>query len=84
LAGHLDRADQLVSQAEQAELTAARQAQQIAQQTQVATNRGLLRAAAGQQCTAQTPIARPIQRFELTINSNYLTMNFEEYSIEVP
>jgi hypothetical protein len=29
-------------------------------------------------------IARPIRRFELTINPNYLTMNFEEYSIEVP
>ena len=44
-AGHLDEADQLVSQAEQVELTAARQAQQLAQQAQAAADQRLLRAA---------------------------------------
>jgi hypothetical protein len=45
-AGHLDEADQRVSQAEQVELTAARQAQQLAQQAQAAADQRLLRAAA--------------------------------------
>jgi tetratricopeptide (TPR) repeat protein len=44
-AGHLDEADQLVSQAEQAELAAAHQAQQLAQQAQAAADQRLLRAA---------------------------------------
>jgi tetratricopeptide (TPR) repeat protein len=44
--GHLDEADQLVSQAEQVELTAARQAQQLAQQARAAADQRLLRAAA--------------------------------------
>lgn len=45
-AGRLDEADQLVNQAEQVELTAARQAQQLAQQAQAAADQRLLRAAA--------------------------------------
>src|ERR1700731_2723936 len=44
-AGRLDEADQLVSQAEQAEITAAHQAQQLAQQAQAAADQRLLRAA---------------------------------------
>jgi tetratricopeptide (TPR) repeat protein len=44
-AGQLDEADQLVSQAEQAEIAAAHQAQQLAQQAQAAADQRLLRAA---------------------------------------
>jgi hypothetical protein len=44
-AGRLDEADQLVSQAEDAEITAAHQAQQLAQQAQAAADQRLLRAA---------------------------------------
>ena len=44
-AGHLDDADQLVSQAEQAEIAAAHQAQQLAQQALAAADQRLLRAA---------------------------------------
>ena len=43
--GHLDEADQLVGQAEQAELTAAHLAQQLAQEAQAAADQRLLRAA---------------------------------------
>ena len=45
-AGRLDEADQLVGQAEQVELAAAHQAQQLAQKAQVAADKRLLRAAA--------------------------------------
>jgi len=44
--GNLEEADQLVSQAEQAEIAAAHQAQQLAQQAQAAADHRLLRAAA--------------------------------------
>jgi hypothetical protein len=44
--GHLEEADQLVSQAEQAELAAAHRTQQLAQQAQAAADQWLLRAAA--------------------------------------
>ena len=44
-AGHLDEADQLMTQAEQAELAAADQAQQLAEQAQAAAEQRLLRAA---------------------------------------
>jgi tetratricopeptide (TPR) repeat protein len=44
-AGRLDEADQLVSQAEQVEITAAHQAQQLARQAQAAADQRLLRAA---------------------------------------
>jgi hypothetical protein len=44
-AGHLEEVDQLVSQAEQAEIAAAHQAQQLAQQAQAAADQRLLRAA---------------------------------------
>lgn len=44
-AGHLDEADQLVSQAEEAEIAAAHQAQQLAHQAQAAADQRLLRAA---------------------------------------
>jgi tetratricopeptide (TPR) repeat protein len=43
--GHLDEADQLLSQAEQADVAAAHQAQQLAQQAQAAADRRLLHAA---------------------------------------
>jgi hypothetical protein len=43
--GHLDEADQLVSQAEQAEIAAGQQARQLAQRAQAAADRRLLRAA---------------------------------------
>jgi tetratricopeptide (TPR) repeat protein len=43
--GHLDEADQLLGQAEQADVAAAHQAQQLAQQAQAAADRRLLHAA---------------------------------------
>jgi hypothetical protein len=45
-AGHLDETDRFLSQAEQAEVAAARQAQEVVRQAQAAADQRLLRAAA--------------------------------------
>lgn len=56
--GHLEEADQLVSQAEQAELAAAHRTQQLAQQAQAAADQRLLRAAADVDVRANIAMTR--------------------------
>ena len=57
-AGRLDEADRLVSQAEQAEVAAARQAQEVARQAQVAADQRLLRAAADREVRGNIAMTR--------------------------
>lgn len=56
--GQLDQADRLVDQAEQAELVAARQAEQLARQAQAAADQRLLRAAADREVRGNIAMTR--------------------------